>query len=487
MKIIKILFIGIIVGSTILAATLTGQAAPVLEPAALASPIIISDNTFNPADWQVYDVINQGGGSYQVRQETNGGNPGAYRWIEQVVPPVPTGQVYQISLTHLYLGANYDPASQGAIATLDYSESVRIVASNNPQPFVRSIPIVVQGGRIYRATAFLDSFATASWESLSLSGLDEQDFIAFDDANAHPDFSAQGQPISFGFFRGLSRTQTAPAIPANQNLTLQHGIDNWQVTITPMASGNNPPVANNDIYVVETAELGLINLTLGVLGNDFDPDGDTLTITNVAPGGHGSTSAIGGNFITYIQLGRERDNFTYTVSDGELSATAGVGIYVDCGCSISCLMEQVAGVAVTDDNMDLALIRRLRDRVMRPTPDGNRYVDMYYTTTPEIAKILMLDRTDLGDEAVALVELWQDNLYSLVDGDGSAVITQPQIDAMETFLANLSAAGSSDLQQIISDEQTRLGPLDDYVGLTVKQAKHQAIGDATVYMPLVIK
>lgn len=487
MRIIKFLVISVIVSGTVLAWTLAGQAAPLAEPAAQVTPVIISDDTFDPADWQLYDVINQGGGSYQVRQETSGGNPGAYRWMEQVIPPVPTGQVYQIGLTHLYLGASYDPASQGAIASLAFAESMRIVASNNPQPFMRSVPVVVQGGRIYRATTYLDSVATANWENLSASGLYEQDFIALDDASAHPDFSAQGQSLSFGFFRGLSRTQTIPAIPTNQNLTLQHGIDNWQVTITPLASGNRPPVAQNDIVVVETADTYSIFLLLGVLANDFDPDGDNLTITDVSAAGHGSASAISGKFISYGQLGRERDNFTYTVSDGQLSATAGVGIYVDCGCSISCLMEQVARPAAATDNLDLALIRRLRDRVMRTTPDGHRYVEMYYTTTPEIAKILMLDRTDLGDEAVALVELWQPNLYSLVDGDGSATITQPQMEAMETFLANLSTAGSTDLQQLISDELVRLGPLDDYVGMTVKEAKRQAIGDAVIYLPLVIK
>ena len=92
-----------------------------------------------------------------------------------------------------------------------------------------------------------------------------------------------------------------------------------------------------------------------------------------------------------------------------------------------------------------------------------------------------------GAAAVDVVELWQANLYSLVDGDGSAVVTQAQVNAIETFLANLSAAGSAELQQLIAAELARLDPLDDYVGLTVKEAKRQAIGDATVYLPIVLK
>ena len=86
-----------------------------------------------------------------------------------------------------------------------------------------------------------------------------------------------------------------------------------------------------------------------------------------------------------------------------------------------------------------------------------------------------------------MVELWQNNLYSLVDGDGSAIITQAQVDAIKTFLTNLSAAGSAELQQLIADELARLGPLDDYVGLTVKEAKSKAIGDPITYLPLIVK
>jgi hypothetical protein len=155
---------------------------------------------------------------------------------------------------------------------------------------------------------------------------------------------------------------------------------------------------------------------------------------------------------------------------------------------IGCLdPPPVIKTAGTASTLDLALIYRLRDKVMKPTTDGSRYVKMYYNTTPEIAKILILDQPSLGDEAVAVVELWQDNLYSLVDGDGSAVVTQAQVDAIKTFLANLSAAGSAELQQLIADELAHLGPLDDYVGLTVKEAKSKAIGDPAVYLPVVMK
>ena len=136
--------------------------------------------------------------------------------------------------------------------------------------------------------------------------------------------------------------------------------------------------------------------------------------------------------------------------------------------------------------IDLSLMYRLRDQVMKPTLNGNRYVDMYYNTNPEILKILLIDSPALRDEAVAGAELWMDNLRSLVDEDGSAIVTQEQVDAIESFLNNLSAMASPELQQIIDDERTRLGPPEDYVGLTVKEAKSKAIGAQVTYLPLVI-
>lgn len=80
--------------------------------------------------------------------------------------------------------------------------------------------------------------------------------------------------------------------------------------------------------------------------------------------------------------------------------------------------------------------------------------------------------------------MWQDKLRNLVDGDGGAVITQAQVDAVKNGLNHLSAVSSSELQQLIADELNRLGPLDDYVGLTMKEAKTRVIGYPNVYLPL---
>lgn len=76
---------------------------------------------------------------------------------------------------------------------------------------------------------------------------------------------------------------------------------------------NSPPNAVNDSYTASAGQLHFF----AVLQNDTDPDGDTLTITNVSVAGKGTTF-VSGNTIQYgaYQFASEIDTFTYTVSDG---------------------------------------------------------------------------------------------------------------------------------------------------------------------------
>jgi hypothetical protein len=73
-------------------------------------------------------------------------------------------------------------------------------------------------------------------------------------------------------------------------------------------------------------------VTIDVLGNDSDPEGDSLTISAVGAAANGS-AALGGTAITYTPSTGfcGTDTFTYTVSDGTATATAGVTVTVTCG------------------------------------------------------------------------------------------------------------------------------------------------------------
>lgn len=119
--------------------------------------------------------------------------------------------------------------------------------------------------------------------------------------------------------------------------------------------------------------------------------------------------------------------------------------------------------------LDVELFHRVEDEILSQTPEGQHYIELYYANGPEIIQLLSNDPT-LKDEAIATLQLWEPNLQALVDGQGGNVtITSGQVQAVQTFLDHLYAAGSPALRQTIDDEQAAK-PLERTIGLPMNQA-----------------
>src|SRR5262249_25048055 len=97
--------------------------------------------------------------------------------------------------------------------------------------------------------------------------------------------------------------------------------------LTPI---NAPPDAVNDSATTAAGAA----VTVAVLANDSDPDGDALSVTAVTQGAHGAVVVNADDTVTYTPAAgfSGTDQFTYTISDGNGgSATAAVTITVNPG------------------------------------------------------------------------------------------------------------------------------------------------------------
>jgi hypothetical protein len=93
------------------------------------------------------------------------------------------------------------------------------------------------------------------------------------------------------------------------------------------AQPNQPPVAVNDAAATPSGQ----PVTIDVLANDSDPDGDPLTIISTTQPVNGGSVQISGNSIIYTPARgfTGTDGFTYTISDGRGgTATANVVVVV---------------------------------------------------------------------------------------------------------------------------------------------------------------
>jgi hypothetical protein len=99
------------------------------------------------------------------------------------------------------------------------------------------------------------------------------------------------------------------------------------VTVTVTTAPNKAPTATEDGVTTNQNT----PVTISVLANDFDPDGDTLSVASVSSPGHGTALKNTNGTISYTPasgfLGT--DSFAYTVSDGRgATATATVTVFV---------------------------------------------------------------------------------------------------------------------------------------------------------------
>lgn len=114
--------------------------------------------------------------------------------------------------------------------------------------------------------------------------------------------------------------------------TLQNDQDSASVTVEEQTVvSNTAPVALNDTVILPSKT----SITFAPLTNDYDPDGDKITIIGVEQGSKGDVILNSDNSLTYIpgKPFKDADSFSYTISDGKLTTSALVQVSLDSGTS----------------------------------------------------------------------------------------------------------------------------------------------------------
>jgi hypothetical protein len=227
---------------------------------------VISDSIFSTSDW-LTQVNYSSGASQTALQAESGGNSYrySYRYMTHSKGPNST-----IGVTHVFLGANFNPSIQGAIDHIDYTETRIEFAPPWSGAAIGATFVLRQGGVDYYSSDL--TFTNSTWNTISLNNLKAIDF----GSSSHPDLSATGGPIQFGYERSNTNSSSSGSY------LLQHGIDNRAVTITPVPEVFLLGDANKD-GTVNVADLTLLLNNYNKTGQtwadgDFDGDG----ITNVA-------------------------------------------------------------------------------------------------------------------------------------------------------------------------------------------------------------
>jgi VCBS repeat-containing protein len=93
--------------------------------------------------------------------------------------------------------------------------------------------------------------------------------------------------------------------------SLNSNIATVSITVSPV---NDAPVAGDDSAITSVG----VAVSVPVLGNDSDPDGDTLTVASFTQGSHGAVTTGAGGALIYTPTANftGTDTFNYTVSDG---------------------------------------------------------------------------------------------------------------------------------------------------------------------------
>ena len=172
------------------------------------TPSVIADAFDVASTWKDSVTAASAGATDVTTWNTTGGNPQGYRGSVHTIPGVGS-----LSVIHRLESLSYNPATQGAIDHIDYSEDQKAISGA-----AVASQFFIQQGTTFYVTA-LPAFSSTAWTPATLTNLTVASFTP-----AGLNFGSTGGVMHFGYVRANSNTST-------NTLTREHGIDNFAVTI----------------------------------------------------------------------------------------------------------------------------------------------------------------------------------------------------------------------------------------------------------------
>ncbi len=206
-------------------------------------------------------------------------------------------------------------------------------------------------------------------------------------------------------------------------LTVSDGVllatQTFTMHITPVP--DDPTAVNDTVYAARNAQT-----VIEVLANDYDVDGETVTIAGFTQGEKGSVSRQGDTLVYLSNApGSFEDRFTYTISDGYGgSATATVSVAVG-GYSFPPSITGVANQFINEDNQTQSLPFAVADR---DTGDTLTVTASSSNTTlvPNNSTNLVVQQVEGGNYTVKVIpapDAYGSTIITLAVSDGGKTTT----------------------------------------------------------------
>jgi hypothetical protein len=202
---------------------------------ATAATVTFNDSIFNSTDYTTaFEVLSDPSNTFSLSQCATCGDPGSALELSIGFPT--GGGAYN---TNNFFGVInttfvYDPATQGAISTIDASVAKNF-SINSAVPYGNSFrPLIEQDGNYYAAVIsgpVLQGPGSTGFNTLSATGLTASSFLQFDPTtgtfgSAHPNFA--GDTMEFGLQQLLGASAvpgfSAEAVYDNLSLTLNAAV-----------------------------------------------------------------------------------------------------------------------------------------------------------------------------------------------------------------------------------------------------------------------